>query len=541
MIRPLLLIPCALTVALTFGQSPVALELETFATGLAGMVDIVHADDERLFVVLQPGVIRIVGPDGTVLPTPFLDIQARVNDAGNEQGLLGLAFDPAYAENGRFYVNYTAGSGSGSTRISRFTVTDDPNIGDPASEEILFTWTQPYTNHNGGDLDFGPDGMLYIALGDGGSGNDPDGNAQDLSDPLGDMMRIDVSGESGYTVPEDNPFVGVSNALPEIWAMGLRNPWRFGFDAQTGDLWIGDVGQNAWEEVDFWPAGDNSGPNFGWRCREANVATPGVSQTGCLTASGYVAPVVAINQNTQGWCSVIGGRVYRGGAFHRLQGLYIYTDYCGGQFYTVRRNDAGTWVNQQVLATGQFGFTCIGEDSALEMYAGNAESGTLFRIKDVCDMDQPTVTDAGAVLTSSVASGYQWYLNGTLIPGATQQVYEAVEAGVYYVVANLGTGCLLASEPIAVIATAIDGLDADALRIAPVPANDILEVRGDLTDMTSLRLYDALGHLVLERALGNTTSVLRIPVSDLANGSYHLTLVDAAGIPMVRRSVTIQH
>ena len=541
MIRPLLLFPCALSVALSWAQSPVALELESFATGLSGMVDIVHADDERLFVVLQPGVIRIVQPNGSVLPTPFLNIQARVNDTGNEQGLLGLAFDPAYAENGRFYVHYTAGSSSGNTRISRFTVTSDPNVGDPDSEEVLFTWPQPFTNHNGGDLDFGPDGMLYIALGDGGSANDPQGNAQDLSDPLGDILRIDVSGETGYTVPSDNPFVGVSNALPEIWAMGLRNPWRIGFDALTGDFWTGDVGQNAWEEVDFWPAGDNSGPNFGWRCREANVATPGVSQTGCLAASEYVAPVVPINQNTQGWCSVIGGRVYRGSAFHRLDGLYIYTDYCGGQFYTVRRNLSGAWVNQQVLATGQFGFTCIGEDSALEMYAGNAENGILYRIKDVCDMDQPTVTDVGAVLTSSVASGYQWYLNGTLIPGATQQVFEAVEAGEYYVVANLGTGCLLASEPVTVIATAIDGLGADAVRVSPVPASEVLEVRGDLSGIVVLRLFDALGHVVAERAAASKDGVVRLPVRDLANGTYHLALIDASGVPLVRRTVTVQH
>jgi len=530
-----------LTAALTFGQSPVALELETFATGLAGMVDIVHADDERLFVVLQPGVIRIVGPDGTVLPTPFLDIQARVNDAGNEQGLLGLAFDPAYAENGRFYVNYTAGSGSGSTRISRFTVTDDPNIGDPASEEILFTWTQPYTNHNGGDLDFGPDGMLYIALGDGGSGNDPDGNAQDLSDPLGDMMRIDVSGESGYTVPEDNPFVGVSNALPEIWAMGLRNPWRFGFDAQTGDLWIGDVGQNAWEEVDFWPAGDNSGPNFGWRCREANVATPGVSQTGCLTASGYVAPVVAINQNTQGWCSVIGGRVYRGGAFHRLQGLYIYTDYCGGHFYTLRQNDQGTWVRAQVLASGQVGFSVIAENAAGELFVGNNSSGILYRIKDACPMPMPSISADGSLLTSSPALGYAWYLDGNLIEGATEQTYEASESGVYYVIANQGTNCLLQSNSVGVVVTGVQEQQQNAVRTFPVPADGSLRFEGLPVGATAIELRDLTGRLVMNVPVAANASTSTAEVGALPNGTYVYVVRGLSTDTGLRGSVTVVH
>lgn len=520
-------------------QSPLALELETFATGLAGIVDVAHAGDDRIFAVLQPGTIRIVQPDGTVLPTPFLNIQARVLDSGNEQGLLGLAFDPNYAVNGRFYVNYTAGTGAGTTRISRFTVTSDPNVADPDSEEILYSWPQPFSNHNGGDLEFGPDGMLYVAFGDGGSANDPQNNAQDLTDPLGDIIRIDVSGEQGYTVPEDNPFVGNSAALPEIWAWGLRNPWRIGFDAQNGDLWIGDVGQNAWEEVDYWPAGDNSGPNYGWRCREANVPTPNVSQTGCLAASEYVAPAVAINHNAQGWCSVIGGRVYRGAEYYRMAGLYFYTDYCGGQYYSLRRNDAGAWVPQQVLASGQFGFTCIGENAALELFAGNENNGILYRLKDVCESEQPTITDNGAVLTASDADSWQWYLNGVAIPGATEQTYEALEAGVYYVVAGLGPNCLLASQSIAVISTAIVGANAAALVVAPQPATDVLELRGDLRGVQRAQLFDAVGKLVMDRSLVVDGGIAVLSVTELPVGTYVLTLLGADGATVLRRQVSV--
>lgn len=535
------MLPCALMAGLSWAQSPVTIQLESFATGLGGMVDIVHAGDERLFVALQPGVIRIVQPDGSILPTPFLDIQARVNDAGNEQGLLGLAFDPGYAENGRFYVNYTAGTGSGVTRVSRFTVTADPNIADPETEEILFTWAQPYTNHNGGDLDFGPDGMLYIGLGDGGSGNDPEGHAQDLTDPLGDILRIDVSGETGYAVPTDNPFVGVSTALPEIWAMGLRNPWRFGFDALTGDLWIGDVGQNAYEEVDFWPAGNNTGPNFGWRCREGAVATPGVSQTGCLAASEYVAPAISINQNTQSWCSVIGGRVYRGEQYYRLEGAYIYTDYCGGQFYTLRPNGTGGWTSLQVRSTSQFGVTCIGEDASLEMYAGNASNGILYKIVDTCDDAQPTIVDDNGTLVASEANGYQWYLNGQLIQGAIDQSYVPEVNGIYHVVANLGTGCLLASDSLEYLSTSITVLDGKDIRIMPVPANNSLVVQGDLHDVVGVRLTDAMGRVVMERAAIQDKGALEVDVRSLPNGTYHLALVDAKGEQLMHRSVVIQH
>ncbi|MEX1132890.1 MAG: PQQ-dependent sugar dehydrogenase, partial [Flavobacteriales bacterium] len=277
-----------LSMGVATAQSPVRTQLEQFATGLTRICDIVHAEDERIFAVLQAGSIRIVQPNGTVLPTPFLNITNRVNSNGNEQGLLGLAFDPDYATNGWFYVYYINGSSSGTSRVSRFSVTADPNVADPNSEVILYTRQQPYTNHNGGDIEFGPDGYLYVGFGDGGNAGDPQDFSQNMTNALGKMIRIDVHSGSPYSIPADNPFVNSGDTLPEIWASGLRNPWRFGFDALTGDLWIGDVGQNAREEVDFWPAGDNSGPNFGWRCREGDLA---YNTAACQPASAYVEPI----------------------------------------------------------------------------------------------------------------------------------------------------------------------------------------------------------------------------------------------------------
>ena len=243
--------------------------LNVYAGGFTRPVDIVNAGDSRLFIVEQRGIIKIIDGNGQVLSTPFLDIDARVGSQGNEQGLLGLAFHPDYANNGFFYVNYT--NNSGDTRIARFKVSaDNPNVADPNSEKLLLPVDQPYSNHNAGDLTFGPDGYLYFGLGDGGSGGDPQNNGQTATAYLGKMLRIDVDNGDPYAIPPTNPFKDTDFYLDEIWATGLRNPWRFSFDRLTGDLWIGDVGQDAWEEIDFQPASSTGGENYGWRCYEGN-------------------------------------------------------------------------------------------------------------------------------------------------------------------------------------------------------------------------------------------------------------------------------
>lgn len=529
----------ALTASVLSAQSPLSLTLEQVATGLTRITDIAHADDERLFVTLQAGTIRIIEPDGTVLPTPFLNITSAVNDNGNEQGLLGLAFDPAYAVNGRFYVYYTAGTGNGTSRVSRFTVSSsDPNVADPTSEEILYTYPQPYSNHNGGDLDFGLDGLLYVGFGDGGSAGDPQNNAQDLTDPLGDIIRIDVGGETGWEVPADNPWAGLGNdTLPEIWASGLRNPYRFGFDRLTGALFIGDVGQNAFEEMDFVAAGDNTGPNFGWRCYEANTV---YNASGCAPQSSYVAPIAVHQQSQQNWCSIIGGRTYRGTTYPRMEGFHIYTDYCGGQFYTLRQNDQGTWVRTQVLNSGQFGFSVIAEDAAGELYVGNNSSGTLYRIKDACPMPLPEVTVDGTLLSSTPANGYVWYFNGEVIPGAEEQTYEATQSGVYFVVADQGTNCQLQSNSVEVVVTAVNGLQANGLRVYPVPADQQLRFEGLPGDAQVLELRDVTGRVVRSVPIASASGLVTIPVQDLPTGSYAY-VVRTTESGLLRGSVSIAH
>ncbi|MBF8285408.1 MAG: hypothetical protein HW378_4323 [Anaerolineales bacterium] len=249
-------------------------------SGLDEPVDLKHAGDGsgRLFVIEQPGRIRIV-ENGELLPDPFLDIEPLVNSRGNEQGLLGLAFYPDYAANGLFFVNYT--DVNGDTVVARYAVSaDDPSRADPASAKIILQVDQPFPNHNGGDLVFGPDGYLYIGLGDGGSGGDPQGNGQNLNALLGKMLRIDVNHGDPYAIPPDNPFAGRAGARPEIWAYGLRNPWRYSFDRATGDLYIADVGQNAYEEVDFQPADSRGGENYGWNKYEGFHAYDGGATDG---------------------------------------------------------------------------------------------------------------------------------------------------------------------------------------------------------------------------------------------------------------------
>lgn len=386
------------------------IELQLVTTGVDDIVDIAHAGDDRIFCVLSPGTIRIV-QNGSLLPTPFLDITDRVV-SGGERGLLGLTFDPNYAQNRWFYVHYTANTPGLTSRISRFTTTAlNPDSADAASEEILYSTPQPFGNHNGGDVEFGQDSMLYISLGDGGGGGDTQNNAQTLSNPLGALLRIDVSlpGDT-FLIPADNPFVNAGgDTLPEIWAYGLRNPWRIGFDALTGDLWLGDVGQSAWEEIDFWPAGDNSGPNFGWRCREGFVA---YNMSGCGPVTDYVEPL-AVHPNGP-WCSIIGGRVYRGSEYPALYGHYIYTDYCEGEFHSLLPDGLGGWEQTMLAETQGQGFVVIAEDSALALYAGNRNTGTLYKIIDPMNVSTSERAAGPAFTIYPVPAGDRLIIEGEL-------------------------------------------------------------------------------------------------------------------------------
>jgi len=318
----------------------------------------------RLFIAEQPGVIRIY-QGGALLPEPFLDIRPRVGSRGNEQGLLGLAFHPAYAQNGLFYVNYT--DLNGDSVIARFSVSgNDANRADAGTELQLMNISQPYANHNGGSVVFGPDGYLYLGLGDGGSGGDPQGNAQSLNTLLGKILRIDVDNGNPYAIPPGNQFSGGGAA--EIWAYGLRNPWRFSFDRLTGDVYIADVGQNAWEEVNFLPAGSPAGANFGWVIREGTHPYEGTAPVGME----LIDPVAEYDHG-QG-CSVTGGFVYRGGALPAWQGVYLYGDYCTGVIWGLARTPDGAWLNRVLFETG-LNISSFGEDAAGELYLTDLNGG----------------------------------------------------------------------------------------------------------------------------------------------------------------------
>lgn len=532
----------ALSCAVLSAQNPVRIQLVNFASGLDSPVDIAHCGDDRLFVVEQAGIIRIVNTAGVVSTVPFLDIRDSVNDGGGEQGLLGLAFDPEYATNGEFYVYYTAGTGNGSDRVSRFHVSGDPDVADVESEEIIYDVVDPAANHNGGDIDFGPDGYLYIGFGDGGSGNDPWNNGQTLTaSALGDMIRIDVHGEAPFEVPPSNPWVGLQNdTLPEIWASGLRNPFRWGFDALTGDLWIGDVGQNAWEEVDFWPAGDNSGPNFGWRCREGLVATSGINQAECPSASTFVTPV-SVHSHNDGWCSVIGGRVYRGSEFPHLYGHYLYTDYCPTPYYSLFPDGAGGFVRSQVTTgSSSAGTSCIAENSGLELFVANVSNGTIKRIVDACPMDAPVVTQDEGTLTSTEADDYVWYFNGEVIPGATTQSIFVTESGTYHVVGGFTNNCDLQSEPIQVISTGIAGNAAATFTLMPVPARDLVVLSQLPVGATTVAVLDLSGRVVATHKLNGSGSNT-FSVSGLANANYIARLLAADGTTLQQRMMQVQH
>jgi glucose/arabinose dehydrogenase len=350
------------------GTVPVA--LEQIAGGLAFPLYLTTPpDDPRLFIVEKGGAIRII-KDGVLLATPFLDLQAQVS-TGSEQGLLGLAFDPAYATNGRFVVHYT--DPAGDTRVSTFQVSADPDRAEPGSERVILTADQPFANHNGGQVAFGPDGFLYLGLGDGGSGGDPNGTGQRRDDLLGSILRLSLSPE-GYAVPADNPFVGVSGVRGEIWSYGLRNPWRFSFDRLTGDLYIGDVGQNRLEEIDVAPgsAGGGRGVNYGWNVMEGRSC---YASSGCDT-TGLTLPVLQYD-HSQG-CSVTGGYVYRGAAIPALRGQYFYADYCSGFVRSFRLAD-GAPTEEASWPTLRPGGSVpsFGEDAAGELYILSADGRVL--------------------------------------------------------------------------------------------------------------------------------------------------------------------
>jgi glucose/arabinose dehydrogenase len=349
------------------------LELELVAGGLASPVGIANAGDgsDRLFVLEKAGIIRIVS-DGALLPEPFLDITDRVEAGGSEQGLLGLAFHPDFQVNGWFFVNYTGRGGS--TFVTRFRADESRTAADPASEVEVLSQSQPAGNHNGGHLAFGPDGYLYIGLGDGGASGDRFGNGQNGTTWLGAMLRIDVD-ELPYAIPADNPFLDDADFIDEIWAIGLRNPWRYAFDGLTGDLYIADVGQGQYEEVNVQPADTEGGANYGWPIMEGAHCYP-PDNAGC-DQSGLTLPVVEYD-HSQG-CSITGGYVYRGMARPDVNGLYLFGDYCSGRIWGLILIPGQ---EPRVAELGQYDFrlSSFGEDESGELYLVAIDKGELYYV-----------------------------------------------------------------------------------------------------------------------------------------------------------------
>ena len=358
--------------AAAFDPARVNLGLQPVVTGLDQPLFATGSGDGsgRLFIVEQPGLIRVVEPDGKLASTAFLDVRAKVSCCG-ERGLLGLAFSPTYAQDGRFFVDYT--DTAGNTVVARYTRRDADHA-DPGSERVLLHIAQPYANHNGGMLAFGPDGDLYVGTGDGGSGGDPQNHGQSLDTLLGKLLRLDVSGDP-YAVPSTNPFVGRSGARPEIFDYGLRNPWRFSFDRRTGDLFIGDVGQNLYEEVDAVRAGTPGGLDFGWRIMEGDSCY----NASTCTRHGLTLPVYTYSHSFG--CAVVGGYVYRGTTYPALAGAYLFSDDCSGRIWGM---DAATALrgptSAKVLLESGLNVSSFGQDDAGELYICDLGGGKLYHI-----------------------------------------------------------------------------------------------------------------------------------------------------------------
>ncbi|MFQ5585763.1 MAG: PQQ-dependent sugar dehydrogenase [Thermodesulfobacteriota bacterium] len=376
---------CAASPAHTPGQEPCELqegtppplpdiELKKVTEGLDSPVHLTHAGDGtgRLFIVEQAGLIRVV-KGGQLLKKPFLDIRGRVRSDG-EMGLLSVAFHPDFRENGLFFVNYTSSRGGLHTVVSEFHAEGGSDVADGGSERVILTVDQPFSNHNGGQIAFGPDGYLYIGMGDGGSGNDPHDNGQDLSTLLGAMLRIDVDRKDAgreYAVPADNPFRGKRGARPEVWAYGLRNPWRFNFDPVTGLLFAGDVGQDAREEVDIIVGGKN----YGWRVMEGSICTPGIGRV--CNKSGLTLPI--IDYGRREGISVIGGVVYRGHDMPALCGAYLYGDWGSGTIWTLRYRD-GKVTDRKLLLETDLSISSFGADEKHNVYVVN-HNGGIYRVR----------------------------------------------------------------------------------------------------------------------------------------------------------------
>ncbi|MCB0661503.1 MAG: PQQ-dependent sugar dehydrogenase [Saprospiraceae bacterium] len=535
MIRPtLVFLALVLFTMQAFAQDEIDITLDLFARGLANPTDIANCGDDRLFIVEKAGRIKIVDADGNVNPTSFIDITAKVNDGASERGLLGLAFHPDYLQNGYFFVNYT--NAGGHTIVSRFSVsTDNPNIAEPNSEKVIIQIDQPRTNHNGGDINFGPDGYLYIGMGDGGAAGDPWNNSQTATELLGKMLRIDVNIEDmPYLIPEDNPYYGLSTTRNEIWAFGVRNPWRFSFDRE-GNLWIADVGQDTWEEIDFQPFDSPGGENYGWSCLEGNEI---YIQNRCtLDSADYTYPVFTYLNNFSEGCSVTGGYRYRGCTFPRLYDHYLFTDYCTGKFWSTWKCPTDTCVmpftTEEIANLQDQQFVSFGEDKDGELYVAAIGLGNIYRIIETNEVfENPEIdsTDLGLVVSGDFDS-IQWYQNGDPITEANNAIYQPTELGSYQVEVFSSVGCNKLSDP--VVVTDLNSLSTifleNKVRLFPNPAKSELTVQWENdVNFESLFLCNPQGRIVYRKDVAGS-NLVDFTIENLPRGLYILQLSGLQG------------
>ena len=510
--RFFILLSIALTSTLIKAQSdptPLSVELTSFIPGLSNPVGIEFLGD-RMYIIEQGGKIKMAD-NGELLPNIYLNLSTQIS-MGGEQGLLGLAFDPDFETNFTLYVNYT--NQAGNTVIASFLSDEDNLFVDINSQNILLTINQPFSNHNGGQIAFGPDGYLYIGMGDGGSGGDPGDRAQNHQLLLGKMLRIDVTAD-GYTIPPTNPFADDDFTLDEIWAIGVRNPWRFSFDQQTGDLWMGDVGQVQWEEINFQSADSTGGENYGWRCYEGFHV---FNDDDCGDPSNYDFPVFEYS-HSNGNCSVTGGYVYRGSDSELLNGVYLFIDFCSGNMWGIGD------VSEDPLPTfdfGNFGFgsTSFGQDLNGNMYL--AKNGTIFKVEDPCHSQIPLLIQFENDLIVSAGTNYYWFFNGEEIEGENNISLAPGQNGDYYCVVENEFGCNIQSNTVTVIGLGLMENEKPGFKVYPNPFKSSIIIEGDTRYISTIELSDALG-----KVIWNQDSFISNPIilpEYLKPGLYILTI-----------------
>ncbi|MBL7999915.1 MAG: PQQ-dependent sugar dehydrogenase [Candidatus Kapabacteria bacterium] len=497
-------------------------------------VDIAHCGDYRLFVVRKQGTIEVINPDGTLQQTPFLNIVDRVLSSGGEQGLLGLAFHPDFKTNGYFYVNYTR-KPDGATRISRFrAVSVLAQSVQASTEDTLMLIPQDFTNHNGGCLRFGKDGFLYIGMGDGGSGNDPNNRSLNNLSLLGKMLRIDVNSTTGqkkYGIPPSNPFVSNSGYAPEIWATGLRNPWKFNFDMLTGDMWIGDVGQDKWEEVSFQLASSKGGENYGWSCYEGNEVR---IANRCGAVAVHTKPIYVYPHAAGFGESITGGDVYRGSMFPQLRGNYIFVDFEYGTFFRTLKVDTGfvtTRFRPENPRANTYG--TLGIDYAGEMYAASIGNGTITRFVDstclgttaeITLTDSTIRTNATPIALSATPVGGEFFGYG--VTGSTFNP-AGLDTGLYFIEyrATTSNGCGARAFKRLRVLPAIVSVDEDPqslssrFSIASGVVGATLNILASKPSAYSV--YSTLGEQVMSGSYEAGYTIINI--QELTNGSYIIT------------------